>query len=163
MHVEVKGINDTVRRLSRFDSELRKAVRKEFVRAADAIRDDARARVPSGPAPLSRWFGGRGKARRERSGGGFPLWPGASRVRTSVKSRPGRAGTKVLATVTEESGAAVVFDLAGSKSRSIFNDNLTRKWGNAPRLLTKTAEEQAEKHVDRASERVARMIESMWN
>ncbi len=150
--VKVDGASSLVNRISRFDKDVYKTLRREVKSATDVVRADAQSLLPGGRALSGTMLGeqvSRGWGPWSSGGRDLGFDGGAMRVQAQARKTSRRVGGErvygmVGRVVAPTSPAAAIFMLAGSRTpRRLpgwggnFNAELNARYGTVfPRALT---------------------------
>lgn len=159
--VNVTGIEETRRWLSRIDQEAASALTKELRTIGNELRDEARNRIPN-QAPLSNWAGA-GRAQPS----GLPYWDGSGEAKKQIRTIVGRGsrqrGTyRKGAVVRVRSGSpwGAVFDKVGAGGGT-FVENMTRKHGPKRRALLGAFDDDKDRLGDSAQSAILKAIDQV--
>lgn len=127
--VEMVGVKDTIRSLSKIDKTVRRQFTKDATNVARPIIDEAVKEYPD--EALS----GMARSWKHR---GRELFPYDRRrairgLRVKVDTRRNRGGAAIK--IVQSNPAAAILETAGKKTSNQLGDNLTRKFQRASRLL----------------------------
>ena len=151
MRIEAEGVAKALRILGNLDKELAKEIKKELKAAATPVVKAAKQDVPT--RPLSNWGSWTTPNNRDLSWdkrkvqAGLKVVSRTSKERVSFTDREGNARKKytkqiALLQLRNESIPGHIYELAGSKSKSPFSQNLISRHGQPKRLLFKALEPQ---------------------
>ena len=160
--IEVVGVKEALRDLSKFDKELGRELRKEARNVMAPIVRDAKSQIPNTAlSGMSRsWTS-------SRSGVQLLPWDG-TQARKYVKAKTSTKKPKEFNGVTRDlaafyvswaGGVNAIFDMAGRKNNSVMAANLTGKFGPPSRIMWPAAEKNEAEVTAGISEVVDRIVD----
>lgn len=158
--IEVVGVKDALRELSKVDKDLGRQLRKDARKVMEPIVRDAKAAIPNTAlSGMSRsWVSA-------RSGVQLLPWDG-TQARRYVKAKTSTKKPKEFAGVTRDlavfyaswaGGVNAIFDMAGRKNKSVMAANLTGKFGPPSRIMWPAAE----KNEAQVTEGIGRVVDDI--
>lgn len=165
MKVKVTGSAAKIDALFRFDKDVWKGIQKGVKEAAESVAADARSRVPSYGLGTTSGSGGWGGWIAKKDGRDLSYDQGNMRknIKTRFKSQM-KSGVRVVkGQAVNNSPAAAIYMLAGSKNKSghRFNSVIKRQHGSGPWPRAMTPAYYAK--GPEASREIGRLIEQAVN
>ena len=158
MSIEVKGLQESLRVLGRFEPELKKQFAKDVQRIVRPLKDKIDQRIPQS-APLSGW-----------NHNGAKGWdPKKVSIRTDTRAprrRPGVVGSNVINVVriTTRGSSVAIADMAGKAGGTSSRAPVNRRRPNFARALSARLGEPSRfmwKNVEESVELIAQELEPL--